>query len=147
MRLRLAARLAPALLLAGCHILDQTDVPPWLGGAPPEVVAKKPPPPPPAGPPPLLTIHFGPGVFYDEQLRRAVAAARARKPDVTFDVVSVIPVVGDTAAQLAAAIAETGDAADVAHGIQAQGVAPSHVVLSARTDPSVTEREVRVYVR
>ena len=153
LRLRLWSTLSHRLsavlvlgLLGGCHVLDQTDVPPSLGGALPEVVAKKPPPAPPAGPPPLLTIHFAPGVYYDEELRQAVTAAQARKPDVTFDVVSVVPLVGDTAAQVAAATSQTGDAAEVARAIQALGVAPTHTDLQARTDPGVIEREVRVYV-
>jgi hypothetical protein len=136
------------LALGGCHLVDRGDLPVALGGAPPPVVkvAAKPVPKP-EGPEPLLTIRFGPGVYYDTQLRDAVAQARARKPDVTFDVVTAVPATGDSAAAFADAEQDSGGAQQVARDIERLGVPPARVFLSAQISPTITEREVRVYVR
>lgn len=148
MRLRYSGLvLAGALLVSGCHILGQDNLPPALGGLPPAPPPKPAPPPPkPAGPPALLTIHPGPGVYWREPLRQAVDEARRRKADVAFDVVTVVPLTGDVAAQMAAAQADGSTAADVGRSIASLGVAANRIALSARTDPGVTESEVRIYV-
>lgn len=130
------------MLLGGCHLLDRGDIPAAFGGARPERMPKPPPPrPAPPGPPPLVTIHFAPGVDWRPALARAVREARARKPNVVFQVTSILP------NDAAAAHPDTTDAQLVAQAIIAQGVPPAFVQLQARVDPSVHEREVRVYLR
>jgi hypothetical protein len=133
--------------LGGCHILDQRDLPQALGGAPPVPPAPAPLPPPPAGPPPLVTIRPAAGVDYLPPLREAVAAARARKPDVQFDVVAAVPAAGAPDAQIAAAHAGTAAAAEVARAIVGLGVPASQVRLSARTDTALTQAAIRIYVQ
>ena len=66
--------------------------------------------------------------------RSAVAAARARKRDVVFDVVEITP-----------GTAAGSEAAEIAQIIVAQGVPAARVNLSARPVPDVA-REVRVFV-
>lgn len=149
--MRLArVRLVLALALpGGCALIDQTTFNPDAGKPP--LVATRPPPAPvlPAssGPPALLTVRFADSAPFADELRDAVAAARARKRDVAFDVVAVTPVGGSPADQAARAEAGGEDAARVAEVIVAEGVPPGRVRLGSRTEPSVLAREVRVYVR
>jgi hypothetical protein len=130
--------LALLLLLPGCKLVDQTTFNPQAGKRP--VIA--PPPPPPPGPPApdanaLLTVHFPLVGDPAADVAKAVAAARARKPDVDFDVVEV---------SAATPPADVGkDAAEVARMITAQGVPASRIKLAARPSPGAG-REVRVYV-
>lgn len=131
-------------LLAGCRLVDQTTFNPHAGA----------PPPPPApvaaasGPPPLVTIGFdGTDAEWEGAVARAVDAARARKPEVEFDVVSVVPAAGPPAEQLSRAEAGGGEAEKVASAITRRGVPARRVHLLARTDAAVVGRSVRVYVR
>lgn len=142
--------LAPVSLLVlsclmGCRLVDQTT----FGGKP-----QKPPPdmltqalqPGPAVP--LVTIVFNGGeVAYTDQLRLAVQMAEARKPDVQYDVVTVVPASGTPADQVAAARAGESDAVDVATEMNELGVDPPRIHMAARTDPNVNARELRIYVR
>ncbi len=93
------------------------------------------------GPPPLLILPAGqPGT---EAIRSAVTAARARKPDVEFDVIAILPgTPTDEAARTA-----TFSAADVARRIVAQGVPQSRVRVLARPEPAATVGDIRIYVR
>lgn len=143
-------RWVPALaLLGGCALIDQTTFNPDAGKPP--VVAMRPPPAPvlpaPSGPPALLTVRLGNEAPFADELRDAVAAARARKRDVAFDVVAVAPVGGSPAEQAARAEAGGEEAARVAEVIVSEGIPSSRVRLGSRTEPSVLAREVRVYVR
>ena len=103
----------------------------------------------PAGPAPaLMTIDFErPDPVYDMPLRQAVDLALSRKPGVAFDVVTVVPATGTPAQQADAAGSIRGDARDVARIIVEQGVDVDRVSLLARSEPGVTGRQVRVYVR
>ena len=74
----------------------------------------------------------------DEPLRQAVAAARARKPDVVFEVAAIVAPEADLVAN---------PAANVARAIAAQGVPATRIRLSARPEPGADGSEVRVYVR
>jgi len=130
-------------LLCGCTLVDQNTFRPGAGAAP--VV-----PPAPAaavaatafpGPPPLLILQ--PGQAGTDSVRNAVAAARARKAGVEFDVVAILPGAPTEEATRRATL----DAAEVARGIVAQGVSPSRVRVLARPEPTATVRDVRVYVR
>jgi hypothetical protein len=134
-----AAILLGAALLPGCALVDQTTFNPEAGKRPvipsaPAPVAARPPEP---GPPPLLTISLPQAGDVRAELARAVAAARARKPDVVFDVVET------TGAEPLATVGR--EAAAVARLIVAQGVPASRVRLIARPAPEAG-REVRVYV-
>jgi len=139
-------RAGVALLLAllpGCTLIDQNTFRPGAG-APPVIPAAPPAPVPAAafpGPPPLLILPAGqPGT---DAVRAAVAAARARKPGVEFDVVAILP---GTPTDAAARTATLG-AAEVARQIVAQGVPQSRVRVLARPEPAATVGDIRIYVR
>jgi hypothetical protein len=144
--LRLAILVVP--MLGGCRLVDQTTFDPALRArvfAPPKpapVAAAAP-----SGPPPLLTIRFDQPVSYADQLRVAVGDAVRRKPDVEFNVVTVVPDAGGVDAQIAAVQRYGGDARRVAADIQADGVDPGQIGLGARAEPGASGHEVRVYVR
>lgn len=129
-----------AALLPGCTLIDQRTFDPQAGVAP--AVAARPAPPAVApGPPALLTLAM-PG-DHAAAIRQAVAAARARKPDVVFDVVAAVP------ADPAPTVEETaaGNAAAVARSITAAGVPSGRVNLLARPEAGADPRTVKVYVR
>lgn len=142
-----AQALAPALLLcvAGCKIVDQTTF-----GSTPEkpqadmlTRALQP------GPPiPLVDIVFNGGqVAYNDQLRLAVLMAEGRRPGIQYDLVTVVPARGSPADQVAAARDGESDAIAVAGRMNALGVDPPRIHMSARTDPGASSRELRIYVR
>jgi hypothetical protein len=127
--------------LAGCTLIDQNTFNPHAGDAPvippaPKPVAAV----PQVGPPPLLVIPPG-STGYAAPLQQAVAAARARKPGVLFDVVEMQPSDRVMDAPLGA------DAAAVARLIVAQGVPAANVRLAARPERDAKAGEVRVFVR
>lgn len=148
-RLRRALPGLVALALGACRLVDQTTFDPALRA---RIYAPKPQPKPaapPSGPPPLLTLRFDQAVDYQDALRQAVDAARARKPDVEFDVVTVVADGLPPDQQVAAVQRYGGDARQVAGDIVRDGVDPGQVRLGARTDPALKgdRHEVRVYVR
>lgn len=128
-------------LVAGCTLVDQRTFNPEAGRRPPSAVpAVAAVAVPEAGPRPLLTVQppIAPAVIRGD-VAKAVAAARALKPEVVFEVVEL------TADQGAAVGA---DAAEVARLIIAERVPAARVHLAARpigAGPSAGE--VRVYVR
>lgn len=134
-------RLLPLFLLCGCTLVDQRTFNPVAGIAP--VVAARAAATAPAapGPPALLTLRM-PG-SHDAVIREAVAAARARKRDVAFDVQASVPLEAVPSIEGAAA----ADAATVARAIVAAGVAQSRVRLTARPEAGADPREVKVYAR
>ncbi len=141
MRPSLACLLAATL--CGCTLIDQRTFDP-KAGLPPVIPA-------PAGPPaivPLLTIDFSkPNPDYTEAVRQAVAAAVARKPDVAFEVATVVPNTGTPAQQVSAAETLTPDARAIARDIAEDGVPDERIELTARALPGVTARQVQVFVR
>lgn len=139
---RISPALALLLLLAGCKLIDQRTFNPHAGEPPPA-----PAPVASAVVPPLLTIDFStPNPVYDTALRQAVDQALARKEDVVFDVTTVVPATGTLAQQVASASTIDADARQVARTISSEGVDDDNVHLSARADPDVKGRQVRVYV-
>ncbi len=76
-----------------------------------------------------------------------MSEAVGRKPDVAFDVTSVVPATGTPAEQAAAATGITADARDVARAINAAGVDDGRIHLSARADAAARSRQVQVFVR
>ena len=132
-------------LLAGCHLVDQRSFDRTAGRkpVPPAVPAV----PGPAPVPPLLTVRYD---TLDPQYRAALAtavdSARRRKPDVLFSVVVLVPGAGTPAQQVAAAEAARAQGRDVASAIVADGADIGQVELSARAEPGLAVREIRVYV-
>ena len=123
--------------LSGCTLVDQRTFNPDAGRPP--VHPKPPAPPPPLappepGPPPLLSVRLPASADLRATIARSVAAARARKRDVVFDVVEITP--GTSAGR---------EAAEIADLIVAQGIPAARVRLSARPIADVA-REVRVFV-
>jgi hypothetical protein len=148
MKRRHAVLLLALTALAGCKLLDQTTFAP----SPEAPVKKVEPPPPPVSPPdkrtPLLTIGFAnPDPDYKDLLTYAVRQAQERRPDVSFDVVSVVLATGDTVAQSLAASRGADDAAQVMRAMIALGVPDTRIHLGTRTELGLTERQVRVYLR
>lgn len=124
-------------LLAGCTLIDQTTFDRNAADAPvippaQPVAAVEPP-----GPPALIVIAHG--ADYRGALDKGVAAARARKADVVFNVVEIEPA--------DAAVPVGTDAVGVARAIVAQGVPAARVRLVARPSAGGTPGEIRVYVQ
>ncbi len=123
--------------LSGCTLIDQRTFNPQAGLPPVRPTPPKPPlplAPPEPGAPPLLSVRLPGPPDLRAVIARAVASARARKRDVAFDVVEIVP--GPVAG---------AEAADIARIIVAQGVPAARVTLSARPIPNVAH-EVRVFV-
>lgn len=132
--------LVPSLASGGCALVDQRTFNPEAGKPPAVAAAPPAPAAAPAGPAALLTVRFDRPAAIEGPVRQAVALARARKPDVAFDVVSVVP-------DADAVGAGGAEAARVARLITAQGVPATRVNLQVRLDPAVGARDVRVFVR
>lgn len=134
------AALCVVVLLSGCALPDQ-------GTFAPAPEAKPEPPPPPPTPvkvdprEPLVVIDFiEPNPRYREPLHYAVRAAEARDRRIQYDVVAVVPDLKDPADAQARA-------SEVMRAIMQDGVPASRVHLGLRADPSLTQPQVRVYVR
>ena len=135
-----ACALVATLLIGGCALVDQTTFNPEAGRRPtiPQAAVPAAVPPQP-GPPALLTVRFPASGDVDADVAKAVAAAKARKPNVVFEVVEIAgPQPGATVG---------ADAATVARMIETHGVPAARVRLSARPTPNPPGREVQVYVR
>jgi hypothetical protein len=138
----LSLLLAATLLMGGCTLIDQRTFNPraGLGPVPPPSTA-------PAPAPALITINFEkPNPVYEAQLREAVDQALARKPNVIFDVVTVVPETGTPEQQVEAAVSIRADARDVARIITDQGASPDQVHMLARAEAKAIGRQVQVYV-
>jgi hypothetical protein len=134
--------LAATLLMGGCTLIDQRTFNPraGLGPVPPPSTA-------PAPAPALITVDFEkPDPVYEAQLREAVDQALSRKPNVVFEVVTVVPAAGTPAQQVDAAVSIRADAREVARIITDQGASPDQVHMLARAEPTATGRQVQVYV-
>jgi len=133
-----------ALALAGCHLVDQRDFDAKAGRKPegPKVAAV-----PFHGPPALVTIRFDqPDPDYDAVLADGVHRAMARKPDVLFTVLTLVPLAGSPDAQLAAETAAAASGRSIAASIVADGAEPGQVEQAVRSEPNLTLKEVRVIV-
>ncbi len=99
-------------------------------------------------PPPLVTIRFGAAnTGWQEALIAASRDARARKADVTFDIVTPIPVKASLDIQDQAQKSGAKDAAAVAAVLQGDGVSADQIRIGSRGDPGQPPREIEVYVR
>lgn len=138
------ALLAAPLLLGGCALVGQNTFAP--APVPPAAaqlaVAKAP------ARIPLATVHLpDPAADYRGPLGYAVTQAEAVKPDVSFDVVTVLSGKGTPIEQGRAATQGRADAVAVMEALQKQGVPASRIRLGAEIDPAASGRTVRVYVR
>ncbi len=84
---------------------------------------------------------------YAPALADAVEAARARKSDVEFDVVTPIPTAAPQEEQDRFARQGAEDAQAVVNALGLDGVTPDRVHLGYQGDPGSPPREVLVYVR
>lgn len=131
-------------LLAACHLIDQRDFDPNADRPPHPIVARR----VPAAPRPLITIRYDiPDPDYRDALAVAVDAARRRKPDVLFRVVTVVPARGTPVEQARAAALASRSGREVAEAIAADGADIGEIELAARVDPAAQVKEVRVYVQ
>ena len=136
-----------ATTLAGCKLIDQRtfdanaarmpvpQLPPSVPGAPPEA--------------PLAAVRFGtPPESWQPGLADIVRLALARKPEALFRVQTVVPATGTPQAQ-AATLADAGHGGGrlVAETIVSAGASTAQVEMTALSDASVTQSEVRVYVQ
>jgi hypothetical protein len=97
---------------------------------------------------PLVTIPAGTApAEYLSPLTGAVRDAEARKPDVAFDVVSVVPQIGTPLTQITEAKALTPEASEVAQAVAGSGVPAGRITLGAMVVPAIAGQEIRVYVR
>jgi hypothetical protein len=127
------------LIFSGCTLIDQTTFAPS-----PEAKAQPAPPLPnvPVDPrTPLLTIDYSvPSPDYAELLHYAVRAAEARSTDVQYDVIAVLK-------DPAEAADGQDHATSVMRAIMRDRVQADRIHLGLRTDPALTDSQVRVYVR
>lgn len=137
-----------ATLLPGCRLVDQrtfeqAGLYPGAGQLKRADFALKALPPP-----PLVTIRFGNAdTGWQEALIAASREARARKPDVAFDVITPIPVKASLDIQDEAQKSGAKDAAAVAAVLQGDGVSADQIRIGSRGDPGQPPREIEVYVR
>jgi len=137
--------LLAGLALAGCKLIDQTTFSPQAETPEPAQLAAL---APIGDRPALLSIRYStPDPQYADALRTAVSAAEERRPGAQYDVVAVVPVPKDPALQLRDLNQGRQDATGVMRAMMALGVPDTRIALGARTDPAITVREVRVYVR
>ncbi len=135
----LAMALPGALLLGGCHLIDQTDFRPKVA------VSNLPPPPPPVPEPEtrtaLVTIDYvKDNPDFRTALTNAIKVVEARRPGVLYDVVATIATAAD-------APAARVRAADAMTAVEAAGVIPARIQLGLRLIPGQKPPQVRVYLR
>lgn len=144
---RTAPLLLACLLLAGCKLVDQRTFEADADRKPvPHAPPVRPGPPPAA---PLAAVRFGaPPETWQPGLSEIVRLALARKPEALFQVRTVVPAQGTPQAQ-AAALADVGrgNGRLVAQTIVDAGASSSQVEMTAMSDASVTQPEVRVTVK
>lgn len=143
-KIKIVPAILAALAAAGCHLVDQRDFDAKAGQKPegPKVNAT-----PFHGPPALVTIRFDtPDPDYDAVLAEGVHRAMARKPDVLFTVLTLVPLAANPDAQLAAETAAAASGRSIAASIVADGAEPGQVEQAVRSEPNLKLKEVRVLV-
>ncbi len=141
----LASRIAcicVAVALSGCHLLDERDFNSAAERPPTPKVVSAPPPPP-----SLVRISYTtPDPDYHDVLASLVQRALARKPDVLFTVVTLVPPVTGTDAQADAAEAAAASGREVAQQIVDDGASSGQVEQLVRIAPALKVKEVTVDV-
>ena len=134
-------------VLSGCKLIDQKTFDPSAGRRPIAHVPPASPAPPP--PLPLASVRYqADPATWQPGLADIVRMALARKPEALFQVETLVPATGTPQAQ-AAALSAAGHAGGeaVADTIVSAGASSGQVEMSARTDPSVKQPEVQVFVK
>jgi len=138
-----AALAAIMILLPGCMLVDQRtfqSAAPVPGAT--EVARAR------APALPLVSIRMDqPDQDFRPLLAEAVQAAQQRKPDVTFDVLALVPMLATPAEQDRRVAEAARDAQTVGTAMGAAGVPSERLHLGLRGDPGSPAREVRIYVR
>ncbi len=129
--------------LTSCHLIDQRDFDPHAGDPPKPPAAKLPPP----GPGAIVTIKYAGEPDYAASLAQSVHRALAVKPDVLFTVQTLVPQADTPAAQAAALQDASATGREIAEAIIANGADEGQVEQAVRTDPSLHDKEVQVFVR
>jgi hypothetical protein len=129
--------------LAGCHLIDQRSFHPHAGD-PPKLPAAKPRPP---GPGPIVTIKYVGEPDYAASLAQSVHRALAVKPNVLFTVQTLVPQADTPDAQAAALQDASATGREIAEAIIANGADAGQVEQAIRTDASLHDKEVQVFVR
>jgi len=97
---------------------------------------------------PLVVIRFErDDVAYRDQLYAALSQALERKPEATFDVISVAPASGSSAQLQIAQNRARQSAQNVARAMADMGMPAGRIRLSSLTSDEVNANEVHVYVR
>lgn len=134
-------------VLAGCKLVDQRTFDHSAGRAPVPAAAKVTAQGP-APIPPLYVVQAGAlETDWQSGLHDAARAALERKANVLFTVESVVPSSGSPdqqAAALQAAVASLGR--PVAEALTADGAQPAQIEMTAVSEPSLRNSEVRVFV-
>ena len=84
---------------------------------------------------------------YGPSLGQAVDAATALKPDVSFDVLTPMPIAAPPDVQARFTRQGISDAQDVANTLVIDGVPPDRIHMGFRGDSGNPPREVQVYAR
>ncbi len=140
-----AAWAVPLLLLSGCTLLDQRSIAPAAVAPTGAEMAELAVPPNRVA---LIRVRFDqPDPALKDTLRQAVEAARARKPDVVFDVVALLPPGRSATADRDAALQAGRDGLAVLQALRELGVPAAALSLGARVEPGASGRVVLVFVR
>jgi len=97
---------------------------------------------------PLVVIRFDqPNVAYQKAVYNAVSQVLERRPNATFDLVSVAPNAGGAAAVAMNSTKARRSAEGVLRSLVEMGLPPNRVTVSANTSPSARGNEVHIYLR
>jgi hypothetical protein len=143
----LALALLATMVTGGCKLVDQRTFDPRADRKPVPHVLPAPPGRPEA--PPLASVRFaGSPDSWQPGLVDIVRQALARKPLALFRVETLVPAQGTPQAQAAALARVAGSGGRmVADTIISAGASSAQIEMTAMSDISVTQPEVRVYVK
>ncbi len=100
-----------------------------------------------AGRKPLVIIRFDrENIAYEQALYNVVGRALERRPNATFELVTVAPASGGKARQALNSDRVRRSAEDVLRSLQGMGIPPQRVEISARTSAQATTNEVHLYL-
>ena len=101
-----------------------------------------------AGRAPLVVIRFDRAdVPYQQALYTAVSKTLERRPNALFDLVAVAPAKGGTARIALNSQKARQHAENVVRSLIEMGLPPNRVAVSAKTEPTIENNEVHLYVR
>jgi hypothetical protein len=96
---------------------------------------------------PLLVLRYNqPRIYYDKQLYSAVSKAVAIKPDVSFSIVSFVPVNGSEDRQERMAMIATQQTNQLMTAMKNMGIPQSRINVSRETVTDAKYHEIYMYV-